>query len=112
MTEINNIHDTFFRETMSHIENLVCKLIEILLLIPKYLYYELNLCTIGLLMNTVGVFGLGFIVKYTQCYGPVRGGTGKPSDKKNACLNFIFWTLIILGFILQILESFKNGTIW
>ena len=57
----------------------------------------------GLLANILGVLGIGFIVKYTQVHGPYRGGLGKPSNKIYGFLNRLFWTMILLGFVLQLI---------
>jgi hypothetical protein len=61
------------------------------------------LVILGLIFNTFGVLGIGFVVEYVQICGPYRGGLGKPKNKCHEILNRIFWIMIVVGFLLQIL---------
>jgi hypothetical protein len=49
------------------------------------------LVILGLIFNTFGVLGIGFVVEYVQICGPYRGGLGKPKNKCHEILNRIFW---------------------
>lgn len=51
--------------------------------------------TTGLLCNLIGVFFLGFLVRYI----PIMGSGAKPKDKFG---HYIGWILNVIGFSLQI----------
>lgn len=59
------------------------------------------LISIGLILNIIGVIGLAFFVKEIA----IIGGGSKPVDDKENNKKEIFYCLIVLGFILQLIGT-------